>query len=72
MTQDEIILMADASGLSFYGMGKDREKFIYYLGAFATFIAAAEREACAVICEAQGEYGDEQYAAAIRARGEKA
>ena len=69
MNEDEIILMADASGLSFYGMGKDREKFIYYLKAFAKLIAAAEREACAVICEAQGEYGDEQYAAAIRARG---
>lgn len=32
---------------------------------------AAEREACAKVCEAQGEYGDEQYAAAIRARGEQ-
>ena len=69
MNEDDIILMADASGLSFYGMGKDREKFIYYLKAFASFVAAAEREACAVICEAQDEYGDEQYAAAIRARG---
>ena len=29
----------------------------------------AEREACARVCEAQGEYGDEQYAKAIRARG---
>ena len=28
----------------------------------------AEREACARVCEAQGEYGDEQYAKAIRAR----
>ena len=27
-----------------------------------------EREACAKVCEAQGEYGDEQYAKAIRAR----
>jgi len=44
MTKDDIILMADASGLSFYGMGKDREKFIYYLEAFATLVAAAERE----------------------------
>jgi hypothetical protein len=29
----------------------------------------AEREACARVCEAQDEYGDEQYAAAVRARG---
>ena len=68
MTQDEIILMADASGLSWYGMGKDREKFIYYLEAFANLVAASEREACAKLCEAQDEYGDEQYADAIRAR----
>ena len=32
--------------------------------------AEAEREACAKVCEAQGEYGWQQYADAIRARGE--
>jgi hypothetical protein len=32
--------------------------------------AEAEREACAKLCEAQGEYGDEQYADAIRARSQ--
>jgi len=47
MTKDEIILMADASGLSYYGMGKDRDKFLHYLEAFADLVAAAEREACA-------------------------
>jgi hypothetical protein len=31
----------------------------------------AEREACAVLCEEQDEYGCGQYAKAIRARGEK-
>ena len=31
--------------------------------------AVAEREECAKLCEAQDEYGDEQYADAIRARG---
>jgi len=69
MTRDEIILMADASGLSFYGMSKDRDKFLHYLEAFADLVAAAEREACAKLCEAQGEYGWQQYADAIRARG---
>ena len=44
MTKEDIILMADASGLSLYGMGKDREKFIHYLGAFSTLIASAERQ----------------------------
>lgn len=52
MTQDEIILMADASGLSYYGMGKDREKFLHYLGAFANLVAAAEREAITALREA--------------------
>jgi hypothetical protein len=46
MTQDQIILMADASGISLYGMGKDRAKFIHYLEAFAKLVAEAEREAC--------------------------
>ena len=42
MTKNEIILIADASGLSFYGMGKDRDKFLHYLEAFATLVAAAK------------------------------
>jgi len=66
MTKDEIILMADASGLSFYGMGKDREKFIYYLEAFAALVAAAEREARAKIAEMAEPY---KCADLIRARG---
>ena len=69
MTKDETILMADASGLSFYGMGKDREKFVHYLECFAALVAAAEREACAKVCEVQGDYDWQQYADAIRARG---
>jgi len=69
MNEEELILMADASGLSWYGMGKDRDKFLHYLEAFADLVSKHEREACAKLCEAQGEYGDEQYAAAIRARG---
>jgi hypothetical protein len=70
MTKDEIILIADASGLSYYGMGKDREKFIHYLEAFAALVAAAEREACAKVCEAKRIVkGGEVFAAAIRARG---
>ena len=38
MNREDIILMADASGLSLYGMGKDREKFIHYLEAFAALV----------------------------------
>ena len=70
MTKDETILMADASGLSYYGMGKDRDKFVHYLAAFAAFGAKHEREACAQVCEAKRIVkGGEVFAAAIRARG---
>ena len=51
MTRDEIILMADASGISYYGMGKDRDKFLHYLEAFAALVAKHEREACAKVCD---------------------
>ena len=44
MSKDDIIRMADASGLSYYGMGKDRDKFLHYLEAFANLVAAAERD----------------------------
>jgi hypothetical protein len=44
MSRDDIIKMADASGLSLYGMGKDREQFIDYLECFAAFVASAERQ----------------------------
>ncbi len=72
MNKDEIILMADASGLSFYGMGKDREKFIYYLEAFAALVAEREREECAKLCESHVRYPSRlHFAAAIRARGNK-
>jgi len=70
MDKEDIILMADASGLSFYGMGKDREKFIYYLEAFAALVTAAEREACAKLCESHVSQPSRlHFAAAIRARG---
>jgi len=68
MNEDDIILMADASGLSFYGMGKDREKFIYYLKAFASFVAASEREACAAMFDNHNVW-DEEVGERIRARG---
>jgi len=51
MSREDIILMADASGLSLYGMGKDREQFIDYLERFAKLVAQHEREACAKLAE---------------------
>jgi len=83
MTKDDIILMADASGIAYYGMGKDREKFIYYLEAFANLVAEHEREACETAVEniarqyqkahhPSAENVADACAYAIRARGEKA
>ena len=53
MTKNEIILIADASGISYYGMGKNRDKFVHYLAAFANLVAEHEREACAKVCESR-------------------
>jgi hypothetical protein len=83
MTKDDIILMADASGIAYYGMGKDRDKFLHYLEAFAALVAAAEREACETAVEdiarkyqkahhPSAENVADACAYAIRARGEKA
>lgn len=45
-----IIELANESGLVYYGMGKDRAKFIHHLEAFAALVEAAtradEREEC--------------------------
>jgi len=46
---------------------KNGENFTRY--RFAALVAAAEREACAKVCEVQGDYDWQQYADAIRARG---
>jgi hypothetical protein len=80
MTKDEIILIADASGLSYYGMGKDRDKFLHYLEAFAKLVAQHEREACETAVEdiarkyqqahhPSAETIADECAAVIRARG---
>ena len=62
MNKDEIILMADASGIAYYGMGKDRDKFLHYLEAFAALVAAAEREACAAMFDDRQEIEQEPVA----------
>ena len=71
MTRDDIILMADGSGISYYGMGKDRDKFLHYLEAFAKLVAQHEREACAKIADGWPDYDVQGLAEAIRARGNK-
>ena len=42
MTREELIRMGAASGLSFYGMGKDRERFIAHMQRFADMVLAAQ------------------------------
>ena len=42
MTREELIRMGAASGLSFYGMGKDRERFMDRLQRFADMVLAAQ------------------------------
>ena len=75
MNRDDIIRMAqEVSGVEFpapmdgvkIGMG------IEHLERFANLVAAAEREACAKVCEAEGERVDASWvscAFAIRERG---
>ena len=72
MTKDEIIRMAREAGLA------DANGVVhaaYQLEAFAALVAAAEREACAKVCdEINNDYDGEEVSAswiatAIRARG---
>ncbi len=75
MKREELIHMADASGLSYYGMGKDRERFIAHLQRFADIVAGgaafAEREACAKVCdELHPGLATNRAAEIIRARGQ--
>ena len=75
MTKDDIIRMARESGIDLYGLGKDRQRFVYHLEAFAALVAAAERESCAKLCESEwSTHGQKDaggvFAAAIRARSQ--
>jgi len=70
MTQDDIIKMADASGLSYYGMGKDRDRFLHHVETFANLVAAAEREACAKVCDRMAARCNDIRAAALESAAE--
>ena len=61
-----IIELSNESGLVYYGMGKDRARFIHHLEAFAALVAAHERESCAKIADVAEPY---KCADLIRARG---
>jgi hypothetical protein len=74
MTQDDVIEMAREAGFEIDCCSLDWHKRIT---AFANLVAAKEREACAVLCDAEQEgeglwYGCALYLAEkIRARGEQ-
>jgi len=63
MTKDDIIRMAKEAGF-------ERTKMHGALERFAFIVAAAEREACAKVCEEPGWNAANWCAKAIRARGQ--
>ena len=79
MTRDDIIRMAKEVGIRLMGdgFGKPDRTDVWAtqdeFECFAAIVAAAEREACAKVCEeAHWSLDDRnEYAAAIRARGKK-
>ena len=61
MTREDIIRIAEENGIVIIGEAMFR---------FAALVAAAEREACAKVCEGWLHADGDQCANAIRARGE--
>lgn len=71
MTEGELIALAREAGLedwAVYGRIESKEEC---LKRFATFVAAAEREACARVCDGWTHADGDQCAEAIRARGKQ-
>jgi hypothetical protein len=76
LNRDDIIRMAREAGFDFNLLGATFTSgyLDQHLERFAALVAAAEREACAKVCEAEGERVDASWvscAAAIRARGQE-
>lgn len=68
MTRDNIIRMAREAGLA--ALLRDTQKTHEALERFAALVAAAEREACAKVCEQDSDSPEAKACAAdIRARG---
>jgi hypothetical protein len=84
MTKEDIIRMAREADIEFDLIDEDEGQIWYItskgLERFAALVAAAEREACAKVCDERVGYWqrddnrrdeDESCAAAIRARGQE-
>ena len=72
MNREDLIRMAREAGLTDESF--ERDWYVFQIERFAALVAAAEREACAKVCEEQEDDGGEwdiqqQCANAIRARG---
>jgi len=65
MTEEDIIRMAREAGV-LSGFEGEPDNLV----RFAELVAAAEREACAQVCDKWPDYDVEGLTAAIRARGE--
>ena len=74
MTQDEIIEMARQAGINYrelsdeFATGNGDGVEIEQMQAFAALVAAAEREACAMLCEEPWQGSPKGIAEQIRAR----
>jgi hypothetical protein len=70
MTEDQILTIGKQVGLG-DAEGWINEEYDYKneILAFAALVAAAEREACAKVCEDSVEYAGDELARQIRARG---
>lgn len=75
MTKEEILRLAREAGFDEWE-GTDDERFLAVIERFASLVAAAEREACAKVCEnfninhQDCNYYDRAMAAVIRSRNE--
>jgi hypothetical protein len=72
MINDNTIRMArEACETTNWKPGLGNEHVVEFMARFAALVAAAEREACARVCEALEEHKGHACAYAIRAREEK-
>ena len=78
MTRDDIIRMAREAGLHLYVNDLTEEPYALIVERFTALVAAAERSACAQVCDEIANKPSNMVlgvaldcAAAIRARGEK-
>jgi hypothetical protein len=72
--KDDIIRMAREAGIDHWweSGNEHREVLQQHLERFAALVAAAEREACAVLCDQLSDSSrDLRFGAAIRARGQE-